>query len=121
MFLAEAQQFLEIGAAIVFAACGFGRAELEIRVTQQGFQQRVEHLALTSEARAAIKALFFAGEMPDERIDEHVARASIEGQDLRWLGSRRKNGDVADAAEIQRHATKFFVSIKQPIGVRNER
>src|SRR5713101_1741123 len=58
--------------------------------------------------------------MMDERIDQHVAGAGVEGEDLRRLRIGGKNSDVSNAAEIERHAAEFGVAIEKIVGVGNE-
>src|SRR5712664_413870 len=59
--------------------------------------------------------------MCDERIDEHVGGASVEGEDLLRLGRGRKDSDVSDASEIEGDAAEFRVAIEKIVRIGNER
>src|ERR1700674_1908354 len=62
-----------------------------------------------------------AREVKDEAVYEHVGGAGIERMDLFRLCRRRNDGNVGDAAEVERDAAQFLVSIEKIVGVRYER
>ncbi len=57
--------------------------------------------------------------MRDECVDEHVRGAGIEGEYLLRLGGARKDGDIGNAAEVERDAAEFLVAIQKIVGVRD--
>ncbi len=61
------------------------------------------------------------GHVHDQRIDHHVARASVEGDDFAALGRRWNHSDVGDAADVQRHAPRAPVAKQQVIDQRHQR
>src|SRR5262249_29611744 len=75
----------------------------------------------TREPGVFIETLATAGEMLDEGIDEHVGRAGVEGKDLRRFRGSREDGDVGDAAEVERDAAEFGVAVEEIVDVGNER
>src|SRR5260370_9490120 len=87
----EGKEFFQVGVAVVFAAGGFGRCELQIGITQEIVEQRGNTPALGCEARVLVETLPSAREMRDEGADEHVGGAGVEGEDLLRLGRVRKN------------------------------
>src|SRR5712664_2277968 len=107
MAAAEGKEFFQVGVAVVFAAGGFGRCELQIGIAQEIVEQRGNTAALGCKLGVFVEALAAAREMRDERVDQHVGGAGVEGEDLLRLGPRRKNRNVGDAAKIERNATQF--------------
>ncbi len=73
------------------------------------------------DARVFVETLAAVGEVRDERVNEHVGGAGVEGEDLCGLGGGGDDGDVGDAAEIERDAAEFWVAIEKIVGVRDER
>src|SRR5580704_14146949 len=57
----------------------------------------------------------------NEGVNQHIGRAGVKGKNLFRLGRARKNGDVGDAAEIERDAAKFCVAIEKIVRVRDKR
>src|SRR5260370_28968332 len=121
MAAAEGKEFFQVGVAVVFAAGGFGRCELQIGITQEIVEQRGNTPAVGCEARVLVETLPSAREMRDEGVDEHVGGAGVEGEDLLRLGRMRKNCNVGDATEIERNSAEFRVSINEIVHIRNKR
>ena len=98
MAAAKGENFLDISAAIVFAAGGFRRRELQIRVFHQFIEKSRDCAAGLREAGVFVEALSPMGEALDQRVNEHVGGASVEGKNLRRFRVGRNHGDVGDAA-----------------------
>src|SRR6266403_218203 len=60
-------------------------------------------------------------EVPNERVNEHVGRAGVKGKDLIWSCTGGNDGDIGDAAEVQRNAAEFCVAIEKVVGIGNKR
>src|SRR5258708_15148714 len=120
MAAAEGKEFFQVGVAVVFAASGFGRCELQIGIAQEIVEQRGNTAALGCKLGVFVEALAAAREMRDERVDQHVGGAGVEGEDLLRLGRMRKNCNVGDATEIERNSAEFRVSIKEIVPIRNK-
>ena len=120
VFAAEAQKLFDVGAAVIFASSGFGRCELQVRVTHQFVKKRRDAAALLREARVFVKALTAVSEMGNQRVDEHVRWTSIESEHLRWFGGSGNYGDVGDATEVERDAAEFGVAVEEIVDVRDE-
>jgi len=118
---AEREDFLHIGVAVVFAARGFGRRDFQVRIAQEFVKERWIAAALRGELRVFVKALVAAREVRNQGVDEHVRWPRVEGEYLLRLGRARKNGDVGDAAEIQRNTAQSRVAVEKIIHIRNER
>src|SRR2546421_697996 len=54
--------------------------------------------------------------MGDEGVDEHVAGAGIEGEYLRRLSVGGNDGDVGDAADVERDAAEFGMAVEGVVG-----
>src|SRR5260370_14443543 len=96
--------------AVVFAARGFGRRELQIRIAQEIVEKRGEAAATHGEMCVFIVALAAPREARDESVDEHVGRAGVESEDFFWLGPPWENPEIDDAPQAERHATEVRVS-----------
>src|SRR5713226_5397446 len=121
MALPEGKDFFHISMAVIFAPGGFGWSEFQIGVVQEIVEERGEAAALRRESRVFVKALAATRAVRDEGVNEHVGRASVEGEDLLRLGRTRKNCNVGDAAKIERNAAKFRVPIEKIVHIGNER
>ncbi len=78
-------------------------------------------MAATREGGVFVEALAAAGEVGDEGVEEDVGGAGVEGEDVLRLGAGGDDGDIGDAAEIERDAADFFVAIEEVVGERDER
>src|SRR5260370_27260669 len=107
--------------AVVFAARGFGRRELQIRIAQEIVEKRGEAAATHGEMCVFIVALAAPREARDESVDEHVGRAGVESEDFLWLGRSRKNRDIGDAPKVERDAAEFRMSVEKIVHIRNKR
>src|SRR5713226_9454785 len=107
--------------AVVFAARGFGRRELQIRIAQEIVEKGGEAAATHGEMRVFIVMLAVPGEARYESVDKHVGRAGVEGDDLFGLGRPRKNRDVGDAPKVKRYAAESRVSVEKIVHIRNKR
>jgi len=121
MFFAQAEEFFDVGGAVVFTASGFWRRLAEIRISEKFVEKRGNGAAFAGEAGVFVEMLAAAGEVGDEGVDEHVGGAGVEGDDLGELGARGDDGDVGNAAEIEGDAAEFGVAVEEIVGVGNER
>jgi hypothetical protein len=71
---------------------------------------------LSCEGGILVVALAAVGEVLDEGVDEHVAGAGVEGQDVGWFGVGGDDGDVGDAADVEGYAAQFLVAIEDVVG-----
>jgi len=117
---AEGEELLYAGVTVVLAARGFWRSDLQIGIAQKLVEESGDTPASGGEMGVVIEALAPSGEMRYEGVDEHVRRASIEGEDLLRPGRRWKNRDVGDASEIERNAAERGVAIQEIVSVRDE-
>src|SRR5260370_40705389 len=98
--------------AVVFAARGFGRRELQIRIAQEIVEKRGEAAATHGEMCVFIVALAAPREARDESVDEHVGRAGVESEDFLWLGRPGENSGNEDAPKSARDAAEFRVWVE---------
>ncbi len=118
---AEGENFFDVGAAIIFAARALGRSASQIRVVHKFVDETGETAAARGEPSVFVKAFSAARKVKDKGVNEHVGWAGVEGEDLLWASGAGNDGDIGDAAEIERDAADFFVAVEQIIGVGNER
>src|SRR5260370_35763838 len=59
--------------------------------------------------------------MGDERVNEHVGGAGVEGKNLRRLRGGRNHGDISDATHVERDAAEFWMAVEQIVSIGNER
>src|SRR5260370_29842080 len=104
--------------AEVFAACGFGWRKLQIGIAQEIVEKCRNTAPLRCEASVLVETLAAAREMRDEGVDEHVGGAGVEGEDWVCLGRSRENRNVGRAAQIERNATQFRMTIEDVVRVR---
>src|SRR2546426_8848959 len=121
MTAAEGEDSFQVSVAVIFAAGGLWRRQLQIGVAEKFVEQRRDAAASQGEVRVIVEAAAAAREMRDESVDEHVGRAGIEGENLLRLGGARKDGDVGDASEVEENAAEFLVAIQKIVRVRDER
>ena len=117
----EVQEIFDVACAEVFTAGGFWWAKLEIGILHEAVNQRVVDVAATGERGVFIEAPAVFGEVGDERVDEDVGGAGVEGEDILGLGAGGDDGDVGDAAEIERDAAEFFVAVEEIVCKGDER
>jgi len=115
----EGEDFIDIRAPVIFAAGGFGRWKFEVRVPPEFVEKSGNITTFHGQPAAFVKPLAAVGEMGDEGVDEHVGGAGVEGEDLGGLGIGGDDGDVGDAAEIQRDAAEIGVAIEDVVDVGN--
>ncbi len=94
------EEILDVGGAVVFAACAFWRLLRKVWIEHQLIDQSGYGAAGLRELRVPIEAPTAACEMLNERVDKNVGGTGIEGKDLRWFAGGGEDGDVGDAAEI---------------------
>src|SRR5690242_11942675 len=78
-------------------------------------------MAAAGELRIAVETQASASEMCGERVNDHVARAGVEGGDIAWTSARGDYGDVGDAADVEGDAAEMRVAIKNVIHKWDER
>ena len=117
----EGHQLFHICRTVVFPPGGFGRLLGKIWVFQHPIQQLRNHLAAGSQLAAIVIAQLAAGDAGSQRIHYHVARAGVEGGDIFQTASGRKQGDVADAADVLQRHILGFAAIQQKFGVGDQR
>src|SRR5437667_1347404 len=118
---AKREDSLQISVTVIFAPSGLGGRKLQIRIAQEFVEQRRIAAALRRELRVFVKALAAARELRGQGVDEHVGRSRVEREYLLRLGGARKNGNVGDAAEIQRNTAQSRVAVEKIIDVGDER
>src|SRR6266571_3914686 len=121
MAAAKANEFLDVGAAVVFASGAFGGRDTQIRVFHQFVEKRRNRAARLGKLGVFVETFAATGEMLHERVDEHVGGTGVEGEDLRWLSGGGNHCDICDAAEIEGDAAEFGVAIEKVVDVGNER
>src|SRR5438034_1250259 len=85
------------------------------RRTEQGAQ-----LAANCAPRVSIKVRTMPCETCHERVDEHIAGTGIEGEHVRRLCVCGDDGEIRDAADVQRDATEFCVPPKKVVDIGHE-
>ncbi len=75
-----------------------------------------DELTVRGESRVFVVALAAVGEVLDQSVDEHVAGAGVEGEDIGRLGISGDYGEVGDAADVEADASEFFVAVEKVIG-----
>src|SRR2546426_2488874 len=118
---AECEEFFQVSMAVIFAPGGFGRCELQVRITQKIVKECGEVSPPRCEVSVFIVSLAATREMRDKGVNDHVRWAGIEREDLLRLAGARKNRDVGDAAEIERDATELRVAVKKIVHIGDER
>jgi hypothetical protein len=121
MAAAQRENAFHVGLSVVFAAGAFGRSESQVRIAHEVVEKSGKCTAVHCEAGVLVEAPAAVGEMLNEGIDEHVARASVECEYLRRFATGRKNGHIADASKVERNAAQFAVTIEKVVGIGNER
>ena len=118
---AVGQNFCDEGAAKIFAAGRFWRLKFKVRIAKKLFKKRNDALAAKGEPRAGVEALAALREVRDESVNEHVGGTSVEGEDILRASAGGDDGDVGDAAEIQRDTGEFLIAVEEIVGEGNER
>src|SRR2546425_8551264 len=118
---ARGKELLHVRPAVILTAGAFRRREAKIGVAHQFIEQGGNAASRERQTSIFIKSPAAPREMRDERVDEHVARASVEGEHVSRLRRRRDDGDVADAAKIQGDAPQLGVAKKKIVHVRDKR
>src|SRR2546425_957603 len=118
---ARGKELLRVRPAIILTAGAFRRREAKIGVAHQFIEQGGNAASRERQTRIFIESPAAPREMRDERVDEHVARAGVKGENLSRLRRRRDDGDVADAAKIQGDAPQLGVAKKKIVHVRDKR
>src|SRR6266566_426928 len=118
---AEGEELLYVGVAVVLAARGFWRSDLQIGIAQELVEKSADAPAFGGEMGVVIESLAPSCEMGDEGVNEHICGAGVEGEDLLRPGRRWKNRDVGDASEIERNAAELGVAIQEIVSVGDER
>src|SRR5690348_7682797 len=111
----ESDEASSVLGAEFFAASGFGRGFAEKRMGEELVEKFRLEMAAAGELGITVEAEMAASEMGGEGVDNHVARASVEGDDIARTRVRRNYSDVGDAADVQCDAAKSVVTIKQVI------
>jgi len=93
----------------------------EVGVAEECVEEHGKGTAFAGEAGVFVEVLTAVGEVGDEGVNEHVGGAGVEGEDLGGLGIRRDDGDVGDAAKIERDAAEFGMAVEEIVGEGNER
>src|SRR6185312_13838489 len=76
---------------------------------------------LCRDAAVTVEGLAAFGEESDQLVDDHVAWAGVEGDDLFGLCVFRERRDVGDAADIEGNAGFRGAAEQEVIDERNER
>src|SRR5579859_5862288 len=86
----------------LFASGGARRRLAKKWITQQLGDDRSYHAAARGELAIAVKGK--SEELRGDGVDDHVARAGIEGDHLLRARAGRKSGEVGDASEVLQNA-----------------
>src|SRR5437868_13777844 len=97
--------------AKLLPASGLGRRLPQIGLSQELLQDVVAYFAASGEV--AIAVIRPAEELFGERIDDHVARTSVEGDDVFRAGTGRDGGEVSNSAEVEQDASLARVAKKK--------
>lgn len=85
MFFAESEDIFQVGVAVVFAAGGFGRREFEIGIAHQVVDKSWDGATGLGDSGVFVEGMLAAGKVSDERVNEHVGGAGVEGEHLLGL------------------------------------
>ena len=88
---------------------------------QEHLQQLPVDSTASREARVFVEALAAMGEVLYERVDEHVAGAGVECEDVLRLGVSGNDGDIGYTADIEADAAELSVAVECVVGERNKR
>jgi len=111
----------DIRRAEFLAAGGFRRGFAEERMREEIVQQFRHETASAGELRVAVVAEATASEMRGEGIDDHVAGAGVESEDIFPGRGRGNHGDVGDAADIESDTAAARMTVEKIIDERHER
>src|SRR5580704_6589739 len=78
VFAAEVQKLLQISLTKIFAAGGFWRRLVEVRLLEERSAKRRDVAALHREPAAFVEALSVAAKMRNERVNQHVRGSGVE-------------------------------------------
>src|SRR3989442_15977724 len=115
------KELLHVRPAVILTAGAFRRREAKIGVAHQLIEQGGNAGSRECQTSIFIKSPAAPREMRDERVDEHVARTGVKGENLSRLRRRRDDGDGSDAANIQGDAPQLGVMKKKIVHVRDKR
>src|SRR5690242_538361 len=121
MASSPSEYMLDVSPSVLFAAGGFWRRLPKIRFGKQGVEQGGQKLAARGHLRFGVEGSPARGEMADERVDDHIPGAGIEGDDRLRRGGFGDDGDIGNAANIQDGAAAARVAIEQIIDEGNKR
>ncbi len=116
---AHLQKARDIFAAELLASGGLGGMAPEEGPAQQAVQHIFDWLTFGSEASIAIEWL--AEEFFRHRIDNHIARAGVEGDDLLGRRARRYGAEVGNSADVLHDASAALVAVEQVVEEGNQR
>src|ERR1700759_5578742 len=102
MTLRKRSQAFDEGCTVLLAPRALWRALTVVGVAQQSGEDGLIRSAGGCETAATIVGL--AEELLSERIDDHVGRARVEGDQLIERSACRDEGEVGDAPEVLEHA-----------------
>src|SRR5579859_1867729 len=116
---AEIENFHDVGGAEIFAASAFWRLLFQISVFHQGIENLWNEVAALCEVCVFVVAPAAFGEMLDQGVDEHVAGAGVEGENVGRFRVCGDYGDVSNAADVKGDAAEFLIAIQSVIGERD--
>src|SRR5437868_14679048 len=105
--------------AKLLPASGLGRRLPQIGESQELLQDVVAYFAASGEV--AIMVIRPAEEFFGERVDDHVARSGVEGDDLIRAGTGRDGGEVSNSAEVEQDASLARMAEEKIVEQRNQR
>src|SRR5207249_7762152 len=117
---AQRENFVDVGGAEIFASRAFRRLPQEIQILHKLIEQLRNELATNCAPRVSIKVRTMPCETCYERVDEHIAGTGIEGEHVRRLCVCGDDGEIRDAADVQRDATEFCVPPKKVVDIGHE-
>src|SRR5689334_718133 len=100
-FAAEPQQLVDEGCSVLLASGRFRWSCGEVRITHQ----RVQYWLQDNGAfrRGSIAVVSLIEETLHQRIDDHVCRAGVEGEQLVCARVGWNSGEISDSAEVLQH------------------
>src|SRR5215510_2407063 len=78
-------------------------------------------MTFARECSVLVVTLAAAAEVLDQTVDQHVAGAGVEGQEVLWFGVGGDDGEVGDTANVEADAAEFAVTVERVVGKGDER
>ena len=119
--LGERDQAHCVLGAEFFTAGGLRRGFAEEGMGKKLVQERRNQMAAARELGIPVEAQAAAREMRGERVDDHVAGAGVEGENIARPRGGGNEAEVGDAADVQRYSTDARMAIEKIVDEGHER